>query len=151
MKHDPARSASPTRQKAYNGLCLCEGKQTCINCVFCLQHHTPQGRKALAATIVNFLVFTPVYQHLVEETLPEVFPKRIVYEDEKELASMLFEAVTFEGQYAGYTPFAYFLTHAPCFVSCPSYLMSQMESRPTQYSTVLKRVGIEGGPCIVPG
>jgi hypothetical protein len=112
MKKDPPHTSPREGQYAFNGLCLCKGKQTCINCVFCLQHHSPQGRKALAATIMNFLVFTPVYQRLVEEWVQEVFPGKIIYEDEKEIASMLFEAVTFEAEHDGYTPFAYFLTHA---------------------------------------
>jgi hypothetical protein len=98
---------------AQNGLCSCTGKETCENCRFCLKHNTPAGRKALCATIVNFLLFTPTYEYLVSQTLPTVFPNRVVYEDEKDLCSMLLEAVTFEEEYAGETPLAYFLSHAP--------------------------------------
>jgi hypothetical protein len=105
-------SSAEKPQPAQNGLCSCAGKNTCENCRFCLKHHTPAGRKALCATIVNFLVFAPIYQHLVSQTLPTVFPNRVVYEDEKDLCSMLFEAVIFEEEYEGETPLAYFLTHA---------------------------------------
>ncbi len=106
-------SAAQRLQPAKNGLCACTDNNTCENCRFCQKHHTPAGRKALCATIVNFLLFTPIYQHLVSQTLPTVFPNRVVYEDEKDLCSMLLEAVTFEEEYEGETPLAYFLSHAP--------------------------------------
>ena len=42
-----------------------------------------------------------------------LFPLKVVYDDEKNICTMLFEAVLFEDTSAGTTPFSYFVQHAP--------------------------------------
>src|SRR6266702_6536166 len=98
---------------AKNGLCECTGSTLCVNCLFCESKNTPAGRKALSARIFTFLVPQPLYERLVSQALPAIFPSRFVYDDEQDLISMLFEAVIFDVASGGGTPLAYFLSHAP--------------------------------------
>ncbi len=113
MKHNARTDSTKIPQTAKNGLCECTGNTLCVNCRFYESRNTPEGRKALSARIVNFLVSQPLYKHLVSQTLPTIFPNQIIYEDEKDLVAMLFEAVTFDVESDGGTPLAYFLSHAP--------------------------------------
>ena len=46
----------------------------------------------------------------------KIFPDRIVYDDEKDICRLLFEAVLFEDNHAGTTPFSYFVDNAPLSV-----------------------------------
>jgi hypothetical protein len=78
-----------------------------------MTHNTPDGRKALCEKIPRFLVIKPFYQNAVAQTIPKLFPDRIVYDDEKDICSMLFEAVLFEDNHTGTTPFSYFVDNAP--------------------------------------
>jgi hypothetical protein len=41
------------------------------------------------------------------------FPDRVVYDDERDICTMLFEAVLFEDTSAGTTPLSYFIQNAP--------------------------------------
>jgi len=113
MNHTPNTASTKKPQTAKNGLCECTGSTLCVNCRFYESRNTPEGRKALSACIVNFLVPQPLYKLLVSQTLPTIFPNRIIYEDEKDLVAMLFEAVIFDVESGGETPLAYFLSHAP--------------------------------------
>jgi hypothetical protein len=99
-----------------NALCTCEEKETCASCRFCMLHHTPDKRKALCEKIVQFLVFQPFYQSAVAQTIGEIFPGRTVYDDEKDICRMLFEAILFEYNHTGMTPFSYFVDNAPLSV-----------------------------------
>jgi len=113
IQHTPRTASAKKPHTAKNGLCECTGSTLCVNCRFCESRNTPAGRKALCARMFNFLVSQPLYEHLVSSSLPHIFPNRIVYDDEKDLLSMLFEAVIFDGASDGTTPLAYFLSHAP--------------------------------------
>ncbi len=113
IKHNPRTAPSKKPHTAKNGLCDCAGSTLCVNCRFYESRNTPEGRKALSARIVNFLVSQPLYERLVSQTLPTIFPNQIIYEDEKDLVAMLFEAVTFDVESDSGTPLAYFLAHAP--------------------------------------
>jgi hypothetical protein len=96
-----------------NELCSCRDNDTCASCRFCAAHDTTDGRKALCEKITRFLVFTPFYQAAIADAVQMLFPDRIVYEDEKDICAMLFEAVLFEDNRAGTTPFSYFVQNAP--------------------------------------
>ena len=113
VKHNPRTDSTKKPQTATNGLCECISSTPCVNCRFYESKNTPEGRKALSTRIFNFLVSRPLYEHLVSQTLPTIFPNKIVYEDEKDLVAMLFEAVIFDVESGGETPLAYFLSHAP--------------------------------------
>jgi len=99
-----------------NDLCSCRENETCVSCRFCETHSTTDGRKALCEKITHFLVFTPFYQAAVAEAVQMLFPDRIVYDDEKDICAMLFEAVLFEDNRTGTTPFSYFVQNAPLSV-----------------------------------
>ena len=99
-----------------NALCSCTENETCASCRFCETLNTTEGRKALCERITHFLVFTPFYQNAVAQAVPKLFPDRIVYDDEKEICAMLFEAVLFEDNHTGITPFSYFVENAPLSV-----------------------------------
>jgi len=101
------------RSAADNGLCCCTEDETCASCRFCVTHNTTDGRKALCEKITKFLVFKPFYQHAIAQAIPKLFSDRIVYDDEKDICSLLFEAVLFEDDHAGMTPFSYFADNAP--------------------------------------
>ena len=98
---------------ADNRLCSCTETDTCASCRFCKPRNTTQGRKALCEKITNFLVLQPIYQHALAQAMRALFPDKIVYDDEKGICTMLFEAVLFEADSAGTTPFSYFVRHAP--------------------------------------
>ena len=66
--------------------------------------------------ITRFLVLKPFYQNAVAQALPKFFPNRIVYDDEKDICAMLFEAALFEDNHTGITPFSYFVDNAPLSV-----------------------------------
>jgi hypothetical protein len=112
-KHTPRTASAKKPHTAKNGLCECTGSTLCVNCRYCESRNTPAGRKALCVRISNFLVSQSLYEHLVSQVLPTIFPNRIVYDDEKDLIAMLFEAVIFDVASDGVTPLAYFLSHAP--------------------------------------
>jgi hypothetical protein len=99
-----------------NDLCSCRENETCAPCRFCETHNTADARKALSEKITHFLVFTPFYQAAVAEAVQMLFPDRIVYDDEKDICAMLFEAVLFEDNRTGTTPFSYFVQNAPLSV-----------------------------------
>ena len=96
-----------------NDLCSCGEEEICASCRFCAARNTADGRKALSETITRFLVFTPFYQAAVADAVQMLFPDRIVYDDEKDICAMLFEAVLFEDNRTGTTPFSYFVQNAP--------------------------------------
>lgn len=96
-----------------NHLCSCTETDTCASCRFCKAHNTTQGRKALCEKITHFLVLQPIYQHALAQAMQALFPDKIVYDDEKDICAMLFEAVLFEAASASATPFSYFIQHAP--------------------------------------
>jgi hypothetical protein len=54
-----------------------------------MAHNTTDGRKALCEKITKFLVFKPFYQHAFAQAIPKLFPDRIVYDDEKDICSLL--------------------------------------------------------------
>ncbi len=111
-KHNLRTASAKKPHAANNGLCECTGSTLCVNCRFCESRNTPEGRKALCMRIFHFLVPQPLYEHLVSQALPTIFPNRFVYDDEQDLIAMLFEAVTFDIESDGTTPLAYFLAHA---------------------------------------
>jgi hypothetical protein len=98
---------------AHNALCSCTDTETCASCRFCETHNSSEGRKALCEKITRFLVFEPFYQAAIARAIPTLFPDRIVYDDEKDICAMLFEAVLFEDDHTGTTPLAYFVQNAP--------------------------------------
>jgi hypothetical protein len=100
-------------QFADNALCSCAGNDTCASCLFCERYNTTPGRKALCEKIVHFLAFEPFYQAALAQAVEAVFPGKIIYDDEQDICAMLFEAVLFEDNRTGTTPFAYFLRNAP--------------------------------------
>ncbi len=100
-------------QFAGNGLCFCKGTKRCVTCRLCLAHNRTSGRKDLGKKIVDFLVLQPMYQHLLLEIIPTEFPGHIIYDDEKPIVSMMFEAITFETSYQGETPLTFFVNNAP--------------------------------------
>ena len=113
ITHNPRTASAKKPHTAENGLCECTGSTLCVNCRFCESRNTPEGRKALCLRIFHFLVSQPLYEHLVSQALPTIFPNRFIYDDEKDLIAMLFEAVIFDVESDGTTPLAYFLSHAP--------------------------------------
>jgi hypothetical protein len=98
-----------------NALCSCEEKEdeACASCRFCQAHNTSEGRKALCEKITRFLVLQPFYQKAIAQAVQKLFPEKIVYDDEKDICTMLFESVLFEDRHAGRTPLSYFVTDAP--------------------------------------
>ncbi len=99
-----------------NDLCSCRENETCPSCRFCETRNTTDGKKALCEKITHFLVFTPFYQAAVAEAVQMLFPDKVIYDDEKDICAMLFEAVLFEDNRTGTTPFSYFVQNAPLFV-----------------------------------
>ncbi len=87
--------------------------KTCLTCRVCLAHNYTSGRKDLAKKIIDFLVLQPMYQHLLLEIFPTEFPDPIIYDDEKPICSMMFEAIIFDAAYQGETPLSYFVNNAP--------------------------------------
>jgi len=98
---------------AHNALCSCTDTETCASCRFCETRNSSEGRKALCERITRFLVSEPFYQDAIAQAIPMLFPDRIVYDDEKDICSMLFEAVLFEDNRTGTTPLSYFVQNAP--------------------------------------
>jgi hypothetical protein len=98
---------------ADNGLCSCTEDKTCASCRFCMAHNTPEGRRALCENIAEFVVLMPFYQHALAQAMQKLFPDRVVYDDEKDICSLLFEAVLFEDDHTGITPLSYFVDNAP--------------------------------------
>ena len=97
----------------HNALCTCTDTETCSSCRFCATHNSSDGRKALCERITRFLVLEPLYQDAIAQAIPTLFPDRIVYDDEKDICSMLFEAVLFEDNRTGTTPLSHFVQNAP--------------------------------------
>src|SRR5665213_1200128 len=100
-------------QFAPNPLCSCSAEETCASCLFCEARNTQRGRKALCEKITHYLVLQPLYQFALAQAMQACFPDRVVYDDERDICTMLFEAVVFEDTSAGTTPLSYFLQHAP--------------------------------------
>lgn len=105
-------STQENQQSVKNGLCSCTKNITCASCMFWEKYNTPSGRKSLCEKIVHFLVLKPFYQYALTQTVDKVFPNKVIYEDQKDICSMLFESVLFEDMSIGKTPFAYFLENA---------------------------------------
>jgi hypothetical protein len=101
---------------AHNALCSCTKTETCVSCRFCAPRNTSGGRKSLCEKITHFLVLEPFYQDAIAQAVHTLFPDRIVYDDEKDICSMLFEAVLFEDNRTGITPLSYFVQNAPLSV-----------------------------------
>jgi hypothetical protein len=99
-----------------NSLCSCTETETCVSCRFCAPRNTSEGRKALCEKITHFLVFEPFYQRAIAQAVHTLFPDKIIYDDEKDTCSMLFEAVLFEDNRTGITPLSYFVQNAPLSV-----------------------------------
>jgi hypothetical protein len=95
-----------------NTICSCSETKTCPSCLFCETHNTTAGRKALCEKIVTFLVWKPFYQEALKQAMERLFPNRVVYDDEKHICTMLFDALVFEDTSSGITPLAYFVDHA---------------------------------------
>ena len=98
---------------APNPLCSCTAGTTCTSCLFCKARNTQQGRKALCEKIVHYLVGQPMYQRALAHAMQVFFPNKVIYDDERDICTMLFEAVQFEDTSAGTTPLSYFIQHAP--------------------------------------
>jgi hypothetical protein len=96
-----------------NPFCSCTETDTCASCRFCKAHNTTAGRKALYEKITHYLVLQPIWLHALKQAMDTLFPEKVVYHDEKDICAMLFEAVLFEDNSAGITPFSYFLQNAP--------------------------------------
>jgi hypothetical protein len=101
-----------TETFADNYLCSCRGNETCAPCVFCEAHNTGDGRKALCEKITRFLVLMPFYQRILARTMGRWFPDKVVYDDEKDICTMLFEAILFEDASGKMTPMSYFVERA---------------------------------------
>ena len=102
-------SKSPVPQLVPNPVCSCSATETCASCRFCKEHNTPHGRKALCEEIVQYLVLQPPYQLALAQMMHTFFPGKVVYDDERNICTMLFEALLFEGECAGITPLSYFI------------------------------------------
>jgi hypothetical protein len=100
-----------------NGLCRCQQDEICAHCQFYQEVNTPQGRKALCERINQFLAMQPFYQSILEHWLNVFFPKKAIYDDEKDLCTMLFEALLFDVEQAGQTPLSYFISNAPLSIT----------------------------------
>lgn len=94
-------------------LCSCSADETCASCRFCEARNTQRGRRALCEKITHYLVLQPVYQCALASAMQAFFPDKVVYDDEKDICTMLFEAVLFEDHSAGATPLSYFIRNAP--------------------------------------
>jgi hypothetical protein len=57
-------------------------------------------------------VLQPPYQRAIQKAMEKLFPSKIVYDDEKDICTMLFESVLFEATHAGTTLLSYFVEHA---------------------------------------
>jgi hypothetical protein len=96
-----------------NALCSCGEDQICASCRFCQAHNTSEGRKALCEKITRFLVFQPFYQQAIAQAIQKLFPGKVIYDDEKDICTMVFESVLFEDTHTGRTPLSYFVNKAP--------------------------------------
>lgn len=96
-----------------NALCSCQEDEICATCRFCQTRNTTAGRKSLGERIPEFLVSKSFYQNALALALQKLFPDKLVYHDEKDICTMLFEAVLFEDISSGVTPLAYFVENAP--------------------------------------
>ena len=101
-----------TRTFTDNHLCSCRGNKTCALCVFCEAYNTSHGRKALCEKISRFLVLVPFYQRALGRGMEKLFPDKVVYDDQKDICRMLFEALLFEDRSGEMTPLAYFVERA---------------------------------------
>jgi len=101
-------SKLPVPQPVPNPVCSCTATETCANCLFCKAHNTPHGRKSLCEEIVQYLVLQP-HQVALAQVMHTFFPGKVVYDDERNICTMLFEALLFEGECAGLTPLSYFI------------------------------------------
>ena len=95
-----------------NPLCSCSAGEPCTSCRFCEARNTQRGRKALCEKITHYLVLQPMYQRALAQAMQAFFPNKVVYDDERDICTMLFEAVLFEDTSAGTTPLSYFIQHA---------------------------------------
>lgn len=130
-----------------NPLCSCSAGETCASCVFCETRNTQLGRKALCEKIAQYLVLQPIYQSALARAMRAFFPDRVVYEDERDICAMLFEAVSFEDNLAGTTPFSYFLQHAP-LTADEKRLYEAWRSHTRHELFVVERVTPESGLCL---
>jgi hypothetical protein len=96
-----------------NPLCSCTETEPYALCRFCKAHNAQQGRKALCEKIARTLVVQPVYHQALAQAMHALFPDKIIHDDEKDICTMLFEAVLFEDTSAGATPLSYFIENAP--------------------------------------
>jgi hypothetical protein len=101
-----------TETFADNYLCSCRGNKTCAACLFCEGYNTADGRKALCEKIARFLVLVPFYQRALARTMGRWFPDQVVYDDQKDICRMLFEAILFEDTSGKISPMAYFVERA---------------------------------------
>src|ERR1700688_5315533 len=69
---------------------------------------TPCAKRLRTTLFFSLYTSTPWAQ-----AMHALFPDKIVYGDEKSICTMLFEAVLFEDNSAGTTPFPYFVQNAP--------------------------------------
>src|SRR5260370_42644968 len=97
------------QQLVENALCRCTEEETCASCSFCEARNTTEGRKGLCEKITHFLVLKPFYQSAIAQAMGKLFPTRIVYDDEKDICTMLFEAGLFEDKQNGIKPFSCFV------------------------------------------
>jgi hypothetical protein len=95
-----------------NDLCTCKESKPCGQCVFCEGYNTADGRKALCEKISRFLVQVPLYQRALARVMGTLFPDKVVYDDQKDICTMLFEAILFEDRSGKMTPLAYFVERA---------------------------------------
>jgi hypothetical protein len=95
-----------------NTICTCSANKTCPTCLFCEAHNTSNGRKALCEKISRFLVQVPFYQRALARVMGKLFPDKVVYDDQKDICTMLFEALLFEDRSGEMTPLAYFVERA---------------------------------------
>jgi hypothetical protein len=98
---------------AASPLCACTETGTCAGCRFCKAHDTTAGHKALCERITRFLVLQPIYQSALAKAMHAFFPDKVVHDDERDICTMLFEAVLFEDSTAGTTPLSHFVRNAP--------------------------------------
>ena len=62
--------------------------------------------------ITRFLVLVPFYQRALARVMGRLFKDKVVYDDEKDICTMLFEAILFEDTSGEMTPLAYFVERA---------------------------------------
>jgi hypothetical protein len=81
-----------------NALCTCTPDNICASCRFCQTCNTSHGRKALCEKITRFLVLQLPYQRALQKAMEMLFPSKVVYDDEKDICTLLFESVLLNGE-----------------------------------------------------